>query len=143
MFSKQFDFETEDYNSLTSSQLKKMADYWLRKYLLKIVKRNGLNKIYCPIKEKYYDEKKMNASHFIDRSCMHLRYDLNNVHLISEQSNVWDSKVPVEGYKSLHHKEYEEWLGEKKVKILERNSKNICIFAKEDYIRIIKTFKNE
>lgn len=143
MFSKQFDFETQDYNSLTSSQLKRLADYWLRKYLLKIIKRNGINQIYCPLKKRYYNEDKMNVSHFIDRACMYLRYDLNNVHLISEQSNVWDSKVSINGYKSLHHKDYEEWLGKKKVKILERNSKNICIFAKEDYIRIIKTFKNE
>ena len=143
MFSKQFDFETEDYDSLKPNQLKRMADYWLRKYLLKTAQRNGLNKIYCPLKKKYYEEEKMNASHFIDRACMGLRYDLNNVHLISEQSNVWDSKVPVEGYKSLHHKEYEEWLGEKTVEILKRNSKNICIFAKEDYIQRIKTFRNE
>lgn len=142
---KKIDYNTEDLESLTNSQLKKVADYWLRQYLLKTAEiKNG--KIFCPLKKKWYLKNKMNASHFIDRSKMCTRYHKNNVWLISEQSNMWDSKEQVEGYKSLHHKEFEEMLiekiGKENLNNLLELSNNFCIFTKNDYINIIKDFKN-
>lgn len=139
---KRIDFNTEDFDELKISELKRIADYWLRQSLLYISKRNGLNYVLCPLKNKYYPEDRMQASHFIDRSCMELRYDLDNVHLISSNSNMWDAKVPVEGYKSKHHKEYEEYLGEEKVENLLHRSKKITIFARQDYIDVIKRFRD-
>lgn len=140
------DFNTEELDKLKTSELKRLADYWQRQYLLQKAKRNGLGQIWCPIKKRFYNEDKVQASHFIDRSKMCTRYHENNVWLISEESNVWDAKKLVEGFKSKHHKEYEEFLleeiGEKNIKELLDLSKNYCIFAKKDYIDIINNFKN-
>ena len=136
------DFNTEDLEKLSLSDLKRTADYWLRQYLLKTTEKIN-NKLYCPIKKKWYSEDNMQVAHFIDRVVMNTRYDLDNCHLISEQSNVWDAQIPKEGYKSLHNYDYEMWLGEEKVKILLEKSKIIRKFAKEDYIEIINKFRNE
>lgn len=138
---KRIDFNTEDLESLTHSQLKRVTDYWLRQYLLSEADiRNG--RIRCPIKGKWYPINKIQVCHYIDRATMCLRYDLTNCHLISEASNVWDARIAEEGYKSKHHKEYEEYLGEKNMEYLLDMSKKICIFAKEDYISKIKEFRN-
>lgn len=142
-FSKKIDFDTTDFDKLKISELKRIADYWLRKYLLKNAKRNNLNQVWCPIKERYYNEDKIQASHFIDRACLNLRYNTDNVHLLSEHSNMWDSKIMVEGYKSKHHKEFERYLGEDLVRYLLEESKKIRIFARRDYINTIEKFRDE
>lgn len=139
---KKLDYNTEDLESLSNSELKKLADYWLRQYLLKNATGFG-ERIWCPIKKQSYHKDKIQVAHFIDRACMNTRYDLDNCHLISEQSNSWDCQVKKEGYKSLHHYEYEMWLGEEKVKNLIEKSKIIRRFSKNDYIEIINNFKNE
>ena len=134
------DFNTDNLEKLSLSNLKRIADYWLRQYLLANHKYTYFT---CPLKNKKYPLEKMQVAHFIDRNCMNTRYDLDNCHLISEQSNVWDAQIPKEGYKSLHHYDYEMWLGEEKVKNLFEKSKIVRKFAKEDYIEIINKFKNE
>lgn len=144
-YSKKTDFETDDLDKLSISELKRTADYWLRQFLLFTAeKRNG--KIFCPLKKSYFSEDKIQVAHFIDRAVMNTRYDLDNCHLISESSNVWDAQIQQEGYKSKHHKEYEDWLkekiGEEKLQNLLHNSKELRIFAKEDYIEIIKQFRD-
>lgn len=135
------DFNTVDYSKLKISELKRIADYWLRQYLLKLTKRNGLNQIYCPIKKKFYSEDKMQVAHFIDRNKNSTRYSLENCNLVSSQSNMWDAKTPHEGYKSKHHKEYEDWLGSEKVQKLLDKSKDTLIFARQDYVELIEKFK--
>lgn len=142
---KKIDYQTDNLESLTNSQLKKVADYWLRQFLIKKAeKRNGL--FYCPLKNRYYPENKIQVAHFCDRASMCTRYSIDNCHLISEASNSWDAQIPTEGYKSKHHKEYEEWLrekiGEKKFEELLEMSQKFCTFAKEDYIEIINDFKD-
>lgn len=136
---KRIDFSTEDLDSLTISQLKRIADYELRQFLLR---QNNSNLYYCPIKKRNFSPENMEVAHFIDRKHLCTRYDLENCQLISKQSNTWDSQVPKEGYKSLHHYDYEMYLGKEKVKKLLEKSKNICIFARQDYINIIKSFRN-
>ena len=84
----------------------------------------------------------MQVAHYIDRGIMNTRYDLTNCHLVSKQSNEWDAQVPKEGYKSLHHYDYEQYLGEQIIKDLRERSKEIKIFYKEDYIKIINKFRN-
>jgi len=138
---KKLDYNTEDLESLSNSDLKKVADYSLRQYLLRTVK----NPQFCPIKKKLVDTFNMQVAHFIDRQCMALRYDLNNCHLISKFSNEYDAQIQVEGYKSKHHKDYEEFLlSEYDSTILEflrEKSKEIKIFYKEDYIEVINKFR--
>ena len=139
---KKLDFNTEDLENLSNSDLKKVADYELRQYLLRTVK----NTQFCPIKKRMVDTYNMQVAHFIDRQCMALRYDLRNCHLISKFSNEFDAQVQVDGYKSKHHKEYEEFLveeyGSEVLDFLREKSKEVKIFYKEDYIEVINKFRN-
>lgn len=143
---KKLDFNTDDLESLSNSDLKKIADHELRQYLLKTTSGFG-ERYWCPLKKQSYHKDKMHCCHFIDRQCMVTRYDLKNVHLISAVSNTFDAQIQVEGYKSKHHKEYEEFLleeyGETVLDFLREKSKEIKIFYKEDYIEIINKFRNE
>ena len=139
---KKLDFNTKDLENLSNSDLKKIADYELRQYLLRTVK----NPQFCPIKKRMIDTYNMQVAHFIDRQCMALRYDLRNCHLISKFSNEFDAQVQVEGFKSKHHKEYEEFLveeyGSDVLDFLREKSKEVKIFYKEDYIEVINKFRN-
>ena len=142
---KKLDYTTENLEFLSNGDLKKLGDYWMRRYLLNHAeKRNG--KIFCPLKKQWYIEDKIHVAHFIDRACMQTRYDLNNCHLTSLQSNTWDAQIPKEGYKSLHHYEYEIWIrnkiGEKEFEELLHKSKELRIFTKEDYIQVINKFRD-
>ena len=138
---KKLDFNTEDLESLSNSDLKKIADYELRNFLLK---RETF--IWCPIKKKTYHKNEVHCCHYYDRGIMSLRYDLKNVHLISAVSNTFDAQVQVEGYKSKHHYEYELYLrsiyGDEVMKYLLDKSKEVVIFYKTDYIKIINEFRN-
>lgn len=144
---KNYDFNRTDYENLKVSDLKSMADYWLRQYLIKTARVNIYGQILCPVKKRYFKPEYMHASHFIDRAVMSTRYDLRNVHLVSVSSNVWDAKVKEKDYKSKHHKEYENWLKEKLGKIefnnLLEKSKERVIFARQDYIETIEFFKSK
>jgi hypothetical protein len=145
---KKLDYNTEDLESLSNSDLKKVADYWLRQYLLKIESNAGFGeRIWCPLKKQSYHYDKIHVCHYYDRGIMSTRYDLVNCHLISSVSNTFDAQVQVEGYKSKHHKEYQEFLiekyGQEEFDKLTERSKQMKIFYKEDYIEIIKKFRNE
>ena len=140
---KKLDFNTQDLESLSNSDLKKVADYELRQFLLR---KAGNNYIFCPIKKKNFPQENMHCCHYYDRGIMSLRYDLKNVHLISAVSNTFDAQVQVEGYKSKHHYEYELYLrsiyGDEVMKYLLDKSKEVVIFYKTDYIKIINEFRN-
>ena len=141
---KKLDYSTEDLESLSNSDLKKIADYELRNYLLRNTVGFG-ERIWCPIKKRSFHKSEMHCCHYIDRQCMALRYDLRNVHLIAAVSNTFDAQVQVEGYKSKHHKEYESFLleeyGSNVLDFLREKSKEIKIFYKEDYIQVINKFR--
>ena len=140
---KKLDFNTEDLENLSNSDLKKVADYELRQFLLR---KAGNNYIFCPIKKKNFPQENMHCCHYYDRGIMSLRYDLKNVHLISAVSNTFDAQVQVEDYKSKHHYEYELYLrsiyGDEVMKYLLDKSKEVVIFYKTDYIKIINEFRN-
>jgi len=142
---KKLDYNTEDLESLSNSDLKKVADYWLRQYLLKN-SENVNGKYLCPIKNKWYTPDKIQVCHYIDRGySMWTRYFLKNCHLMSEETNCWDSKILVNGYKSKHHKEYQEYLvrtyGVTILNELEEISNNKNIFNKQNYITTINDFR--
>lgn len=142
---KKLDFNTEDLESLSNSDLKKVADHWLRQYLLRTTENiNG--SYFCPLKKKWYTSDKIQVCHYIDRGySMWTRYLLKNCHLMSEETNCWDSKILVEGFKSKHHKDYQKYListyGKKVLNELEEVSKNKNIFSKQEYINIINDFR--
>jgi len=144
--SKIFDFNTTEYDKLSISQLKRQADYWLRQHLLKrdgyVSGGNSVNYIFCPLKNKSYPLNQIECAHYIDRAIMNTRYDLTNVHLVSKQSNSFDAQVQIDGYKSLHHKDFEEYLGSQIVKDLRERSKIMKLFQREDYIEVIEKFRN-
>lgn len=142
---KKLNYNTEDLESLSNSDLKKIADYELRNYLLR--KSAGFGeRIWCPIKKQSYHKDQIHCCHFYDRGIMSLRYDLKNVHLISSVSNTFDAQVPKEGYKSLHHYDYEQFLieeyGSDVLDFLREKSKEIKIFYKDNYIEVINKFRN-
>lgn len=85
----------------------------------------------------------MHVSHFIDRNIYHLRYDLRNCHLISKDSNVNDSSIMADGFKSKHHKDYEEFLGPELVKQLKKESKELRMLGDDFYLGIINKLKDE
>jgi hypothetical protein len=64
---------------------------------------------------------------------------------MSEETNCWDSKILVNGYKSKHHKEYQEYLvrtyGVNILNELEEISNNKNIFNKQNYITTINDFR--
>jgi hypothetical protein len=140
---KKLDYNEQDLESLSNSDLKKLGDYWLRQYLLKSVDRNPQ---YCPIKKRHFNASDMHCCHYEDRINPWTRYSLLNVHLLSAQSNTWDAQVMVEGYKSKHHKEYGEWLveeyGVEILNTLRKQAKRTDTFRKEDYIEAINKFRN-
>lgn len=142
---KKLDYNTEDLESLSNSELKKVADYSLRQFLLRTSAGFG-ERIWCPIKKQSFHKSDMHCCHFYDRGIMSLRYDLRNVHLISSISNTFDAQVQIEGFKSKHHYEYELYLrsiyGDEVMKYLLDKSKEVVIFYKTDYIKIINEFRN-
>lgn len=143
---KKLDFNTKDLESLSSSDLQKIADHSLRQYLLTTTESSNDN-YFCPLKKKWYPSNKVHVAHFQDRNRLNTRYSLDNCFLISEQSNMWESQIQCNGYKSKHHYEYEIWLreklGEENFEKLLQDSKKLVIFAKEDYIELINKFRNE
>lgn len=139
------DYNTTDLDNLKISQLKRIAEYWYRQHLLSIVERNGKNEIWCPLKKQWLPETEMQVAHFRDRNHLDTAFDLDNTFLISKNSNVWDSKIPYEGYRSKHHYEYEMWLrtfhSEEKMEKLLCNRRDLSIFARDLYKKVINEYR--
>ncbi len=140
---KKLDYNEQDLESLSNSDLKKLGDYWLRNWLLS---KQDSTYYFCPLKKKSYSSDNMHVAHFIDRGIINTRFCLINCHLVSAVSNTYDAQVQVEGYKSLHHRDYELYLieeyGEETVEDLKRRGKELKMFTQKDYIEIIKKFRN-
>ena len=140
---KKLDYNEQDLESLSNSDLKKLGDYWLRNWLLS---KQDSTYYFCPLKKKSYSVDNMHVAHFIDRGIINTRFCLVNCHLVSAVSNTYDAQIQVDGYKSLHHKDYESFLineyGEETVEDLKRRGKELKMFTQKDYIEIIKKFRN-
>lgn len=141
---KKLDYNIENLESLSNSELKKLGDYWLRQYLL--LKAPNSTFVRCPLKKRYCLLSQIQVAHFIDRINMWTRYDLQNCHLVSSQSNMWEAQQHEKDYKSLHHYDYEQFLiaeyGEDIIKILRKKSENKEVFTKKNYIQVINKFRN-
>jgi hypothetical protein len=142
---KKLDYDTKDLESLSNSDLKKIADYELRNLLLRLGAREFDGLIRCPIRKQWYQKDRMQVAHFFDRHILSLRWDLFNCHLITKDSNEYDSKIMVEGCKSKHHQDYENWLkdeyGDGIIEILESKIDISKPFTKQMYIDTIINFR--
>jgi len=139
-----FDFNApiSELGGYTLSKLKKVCDYWFRKYMLSVVKGRRGNFIFCPLTEKYYHLEDIHVCHYIDRACLGLRYSEENCILCSKNSNTFEAQVQVDGFKSLHHKKFAEFLGAEKVESLNKLSQTVVSFTKDDYLCLINKFKD-
>jgi hypothetical protein len=141
---KQINFKKiGDLEEYTTSQLRKIANYYLRKYLLQNSERNGKGEIFCPLKKKWYHEKDMEVSHYISRRCKHLELELDNVILSAKDSNTWDNLIFLTEFGvSQHIKDYTDYIGNDKANKLKelKNKTPIQIMTKDYYINKIKYF---
>jgi len=139
------DYNTDDLDSLKISEIKRIAEYWFRQHILSKAERGYGNKIKCPLTGVWCKESDIQVAHFRDRNHLDTAFDLDNCNLISKNSNVWDAKVPHEGYKSLHHYQYEMWLrtflSEEKMEKLLDTTRNFTIFAREQYKKVIDEYR--
>ena len=133
---------------LSLSFLKRVCDFWFRKYLLHRADRDLHGRVYCAVTEKYLPEDDTHVCHFIDRHVMSLRYSEDNCILCSSYSNSWESTLPDDTgeFKSLHHRKFAAALNKKdkeKIKNLELVSKNTVRYTKQDYLDMIVKFRGE
>jgi hypothetical protein len=102
------------------SLLKKEIDILFRKYLLSKAARNTKGLIKCPLTKKWLPPARLDVCHFIDRKWLGTRWDTDNCILCSTYTNQFESSQRAEGFKSLHHKRFEEYLGREKITELEK-----------------------
>ncbi len=135
-------FKNPNLNKLSTNQLKQVADYWQRQFLLNEATRDDFNRIKCPITNKYYSADKLHVCHIVDRAKMNTRYDQDNVFLGSSYSNTFEAQEMIDGYTSLHHKRIEDHFGKDYVNKLYDKAEEIKLMDREDYIDIIKKYKD-
>lgn len=131
-------FEDKCLNKYGGNQLRKIADYRVRKYLLSRSSR-------CFLTGKDYHPSELHVSHYIDRNRVCHRWDLNNVHLINKWSNLFDAKVfnkALYGRLSKHHFEYRNKLIETYGIQIVVELEHPCqrqVWSKNKLIKIIET----
>lgn len=133
------DFREGNLEDMSLGDLKRVCDWWFRRYLISRAYRSG-DKIWCPLFKMWMRESDIHVCHYIDRSHMVLRYSEDNCILCSKKSNMYEAQIKEEGFKSLHHKRMSEVI--KNIEELEQRSKEIVIFDKNMYIELINKFKN-
>lgn len=132
--------ETQDLSlvsKLKISELKKLLDFLYRKKLLLRMESRG-GKFLCPLTNKYYPISKAQVCHFIDRANLNLRWDDDNCVMCSEKSNYWDSQKHSYTSRSIHHEDFEIYLGNEKVKDLLNRSLERKSFTRYDYISVLE-----
>lgn len=143
-----FTMPYSELEKLSLSSLKRVCDFWFRKYLLYVAERDLQGRVYCAITEKYLAEDDVHVCHFMDRQIMSLRYNEDNCILCSAYSNSFESTVPDESkeFKSLHHRKFAAALNKKdkeKTKKIELLSKQIVRYSKQDYLDMIVKFRGD
>lgn len=123
------------------NKLREIADSELRGFLIRKSEKNEFGKIFCPITKKWMREKDLHVCHIEDRARMVNRYNPANVFLGSKNSNLFESKEMVAGFKSVHHKKIEEEFGKDLVEYLTELSKERVVYTRDDYIDLITFFK--
>ena len=138
-----FNAPIEVLESYSTSQLKRVCDYWFRQMLLYKAVKNDRGEIYCVLTSSFNAAESTHVCHFIDRAFNSTRYSEDNCVLCSEYTNTFEAQVESAGHKSLHHKKFSEYLGKDKVEKLNLLSKDIVKHSKWDYLEMIEQFKEE
>ncbi len=131
----------EVLETYTISQLRKVCDYWFRRYLIKVGGFEGKDFILCPLTGGRTKMENIHVCHYIDRARMILRYSEDNCVLCSAYTNTFEAHVKEEGFKSLHHKKFEDFLGAEKIEKLNNLSQEVVVYSKDDYINMINKFR--
>lgn len=103
----------------------KKLDKLIRPWFISSSRRDRRGYYQCPLVNQWYPASEMQVAHFIDRKIQSTRYEKDNLIFCSKSSNIWDAQKMVEGYKSQHHKDFEEHLGPEKVDKLVSMSKTL------------------
>lgn len=137
------DFEDNDLSGYSSNQLKKIADYTLRKHLLS--KWDGR----CFISRKRLKTKNAEVAHYIPRQYIKYRYSFVNCHLTSKYSNSYENSIynkEIYGKLSKHEWEYRKRLvsvyGEEVVKEMENTCRKAVVYNKDYYKEIIQNLRD-
>ena len=136
-----FNAPIEVMESYSTSQLKRVCDYWFRQMLLHRAVKNDKGEIYCVLTSSFNAPDSTHVCHYIDRVFNSTRYSEDNCVLCSGYSNTFESQVESAGHKSLHHKKFSEYLGKDKVEKLNLLSKDIVKYSKRDYLEMIERFR--
>lgn len=131
----------KDLSKLKISELKSLADYWQRQYLLRNATRDGFNRVHCPITDKWYKEDKIHVCHIMDRGHINTRYNPLNTFLGSAYSNTFEAQVSAEGFKSLHHKKIKESFDTSHIDYLISEAAVIGPKEKDFYIDLINFYR--
>ena len=138
MSKRRINFDDPVLDHYTSNQLRKIADYSMRKHLLS--RWDGR----CFLTGREIGEQDVHVAHYRDRAYMPLRYSVDNLKLINRWSNTFDSRVydkALYGPLSKHHFEYRGGLinlhGLEYVEWLEGDHERI-LFTKEKLIKVIE-----
>ena len=138
-----FNSSAEVLESYSTSQLKRVCDYWFRQLLLYRATVNDKGEIYCVLTLSFNAAESTHVCHYIDRVFNSTRYSEDNCVLCSEYTNTFEAQVEAAGHKSLHHKKFSEYLGKDKVEKLNLLSKDTVKYSKWDYLEMIEKFKEE
>ena len=139
------DYDDPILDHYSANQLKKVADYAARKYLIK--HSDGK----CFITRRYFHPEDMDVAHYIPRGKICLRYDLRNIHLTSRRSNQWDNSQYNEGKWGLlskHEFEYRSRLmevyGNHIIETLQDvvETSRGTVYTREFYIETIENFRH-
>lgn len=130
-------------DKLTTNELKNLCDSLLRDFLIKKAIKNSFGNIYCPLTKRWWSHDKLHVCHIIDRGKMSTRFNPANVFLGSSYSNLFESKIMVKGYQSLHHKKIEDEFGRDIIDFLEEQSKERKVYSREEYYDLIDFYKRE
>lgn len=137
-----FNADVSVLEGYSMSELRKVCDFWFRKYLMGVLGVKEKGSILCPLTNIKMRVEDAHVCHYIDRARMALRYSEDNCVLCSKYSNTIESRISEEGYKSLHHKKFEDFLGAEKIEKLKTLSQQVVIYTKEDYLCMINKFRN-
>ena len=138
-----FNSPIEVLESYSTSQLKRVCDYWFRQLLLYRATVNDYGEIFCVLTLSFNTAASTHVCHYIDRAFNSTRYSEDNCILCSEYTNTFEAQVEAAGHKSLHHKKFSEYLGKDKVEKLNLLSKDVVKYSKWDYLEMIERFKQE
>lgn len=130
-------------DKLSTNELKNLCDSLLREFLIRNSQKNEFGFIHCPITNQWLRKSELNVCHIIDRGKMSTRFHPLNVFLGSAYSNLFESKIMIKGYQSLHHKKIEDWFGKDTINTLKEISKERKLYSREDYIDLINFYRGE